>query len=324
MMNPSDTPPIDEPALRVVQVQTDSRCNGACVMCPWPSTRTRLAQGKMPWPLFTEVVDQVARHASVTLVSVMLQNEPLLDGRLAEAVAYVRRRMPRVGISIATNGELLDATTVRRLADAGLTKLVVSVNALRRDTFERVEPGLDYDRVMGNLRSLRESPPPGVDVLVKMLVVSENEAEMSDVEAMVDFVLPLRRGGITVALDPISNRAGSLERYAELLARPEGQSSHRRTYCADVFTHLNVLYDGRVLACCADWERRGVIGDLSRQSLHDVWTGPEAQRRRAAVLAAEYDSLSPCRTCSQAANIVANLRRRAAMVEDGASPAERR
>jgi radical SAM protein with 4Fe4S-binding SPASM domain len=34
---------------------------------------------------------------------------------------------------------------------------------------------------------------------------------------------------------------------------------------------IYILYDGRMLQCCADWEQRSVMGDLTRESLADIW-----------------------------------------------------
>ena len=295
-----------EPAqIRLLQIQTQSACNGRCIMCPYCQTRQRLPQGVMEWSLFTKVIDDAATHRSLRSVSLMLQNEPLLDRRLPEAVAYVHALRPNIGVSIATNGELLTRQVFDDLVAAGLTSLIFSVNALRRDTFARVEPGLDFDKVMANLAALRDGPRPTIPVLVKMLAISENEAEMTSSEAAVDFVLPLKSQGIRVSLDPISNRAGSLLRYEELLVRSEGQSSHHKRVCEDLFGHLNVLFNGDVIGCCADWERKSVLGNLATSSVDDIWMGREAQRRRRLVLDAHYASLDPCRTCSQAANILA-------------------
>ena len=304
----------------MVQIQTQSLCNGGCIMCPYPETRKALPQGEMSWDLFINIVDDVATSSSVGSVTLMLQNEPLLDKRLPQAIAAVRSRRPDVMISLSTNGQLLTRALLTGLVEAGLTSLVFSVNALRPDTFLRIEPGLDYDTVMANLSDLADDPPAGLSVCVKMLVVSKNEAEMASPDTFLGFVAPLLRSGIKVALDPISNRAGSLRAYRDLLVRPEGQSSHHKTYCDDLFTSLNILFNGDVIGCCADWERRGVLGNLAAMTIDEVWSGAEAQRRRALVLARGYAGLDPCSTCSQAANIINAATARSLAEHDGGGP----
>jgi radical SAM protein with 4Fe4S-binding SPASM domain len=44
---------------------------------------------------------------------------------------------------------------------------------------------------------------------------------------------------------------------------------------------IYVLADGRMLQCCADWEQRSVMGDLTHEKLADVWKGDRyAEYRR--------------------------------------------
>ena len=36
---------------------------------------------------------------------------------------------------------------------------------------------------------------------------------------------------------------------------------------------IYVLYDGRMIQCCADWGQEAVMGDLTKDSLSDIWFG---------------------------------------------------
>jgi hypothetical protein len=36
---------------------------------------------------------------------------------------------------------------------------------------------------------------------------------------------------------------------------------------------IYILYDGRMVQCCADWEQRSLMGDLTADSLADIWYG---------------------------------------------------
>jgi radical SAM protein with 4Fe4S-binding SPASM domain len=41
-----------------------------------------------------------------------------------------------------------------------------------------------------------------------------------------------------------------------------------------------VLWDGRVVPCCRDSDAALVLGDLTKQSLEEIWSGAEIKRLR--------------------------------------------
>ena len=36
---------------------------------------------------------------------------------------------------------------------------------------------------------------------------------------------------------------------------------------------IYILYDGRMVQCCADWEQQSIVGDLTAHRLTDIWYG---------------------------------------------------
>lgn len=300
---------VDQPAFVKAQVQTNSHCNASCVMCPYPQTRKTTPQGVMPWALFVRVIDDLLQYPSLTDLQLTLQNEPIINKRLEQEIRHVRGRSSKVRISITTNGSKLDPERLDRLVDAGLTHLTFSLSGLTRETFERIEKGLKYDRVMANLDNLIERAPAGLKVYVKSMLLKENLLEFGFKEKLTDLFRRLDERGIRYEIGPISNRAGSVRGYDEMLVLEAYQTSHHKLYCHDPFEGVYVLFDGTLLTCCPDWERKGVLGNLATQTLAEVWRSPLAAQRRRDMVAGRYRDLALCRDCSQARNILENRRR---------------
>jgi MoaA/NifB/PqqE/SkfB family radical SAM enzyme len=292
---------------KVVQIQTQSRCNGRCAMCPYGEASATQPQGVMSEALFARVVDGLAAYRAVHSVCLMLQNEPLLDPRLSDRVRYARERLPNVDLTVVTNGQLLTRRRVDELAAAGLSVIQFSLNALTRETFARVAAGLDFDAVWANLWALADDPPADVHVIVRMCVMRENEAEITSAEAVLDVITPLRQRGFGVTMLPVMDRAGSLDMRAHGALRRDLDASLRRSRCPYLFDHLNVLFDGTVVACCQDWRRESVLGSLATQTIAEAWSSPEAERRRRAALAGAYGDVTPCATCDLADTFATTL-----------------
>lgn len=59
-----------------------------------------------------------------------------------------------------------------------------------------------------------------------------------------------------------------------------------------------VTWDGRVVPCCFDKDAHYVLGDLSKQSFHEVWNGESYNAFRATLLKSRSD-IDMCRNCSE-------------------------
>ena len=103
---------------RNVQIQTLTGCNGACVFCPYPRTVESQPKGFMSEELFRKIVDEIATHP-VRRVSPYLMNEPFLDPRLLDRIAYIRKKAPKARVVVTTNGSRLSPEVCERLLESG-------------------------------------------------------------------------------------------------------------------------------------------------------------------------------------------------------------
>jgi radical SAM protein with 4Fe4S-binding SPASM domain len=59
---------------------------------------------------------------------------------------------------------------------------------------------------------------------------------------------------------------------------------------------MTIDWDGRVHLCPQDWQRRVAVGNVSHQSILEVWNGPLLSRRRKDLLDGDRSS-EPCKSC---------------------------
>jgi MoaA/NifB/PqqE/SkfB family radical SAM enzyme len=269
---PADVASHIPPFFLKVQIQTVSPCNASCTMCPWPSTKD-LPQGAMSDAVFATLIDQMVGRG-VERVSLFLMNEPLLDRKLAARTALVKRRMPESATVIYTNGSLLDAACALALAEAGLDELNVSVNGFDRDTYVKWMPGIDYDRVMANLRAVaalrRQGRLGGMRVRLAVLDLPGARDGAAAFAAETDLEISLR---------PTTNRAGSVDPAA---LGVHHELDDQPIACQRPFVKAYVLYNGDLVLCNCDWRRTTILGNLRDRSLAELWHDARLNEIRAA------------------------------------------
>ena len=289
------------PGPQIVQIQTVDRCNGSCPMCPYSTIDKPGPSHLMEPDLYLRILECLQRAGNTQSLYLMLQNEPLLDPGLAQRVRQARERLGKgTLIRIVTNGSQLAPPRIDELCQAGVDEIAVSIDAFREETYAAIRPGLSFSRVVDNTRALIDRGK-GIKVVVRFLTMSANAAEQDQ------FVRYWEAHGANVELMTLNNRAGGLSDFEKIRApRPGGKwwrRMHRliagRIPCeAGPLRSMSMAWDGRVLLCCHDWAARAVLGNLSYQSLAEVWHGSQANHYRSLLASCQFERSPVCRECS--------------------------
>jgi radical SAM protein with 4Fe4S-binding SPASM domain len=169
------------PPLRLVFWETTKACNLSCRHC-------RAVPQKMlgPRELTTkrafDLIDAIA--ATARPVMVLSGGEPLFRPDLFDLAEYGVESGFRM--ALATNGTLVNGHVAAKIADAGFSRVAISLDGANSETHDRFRgvPGAHAKAVAG-IRALRDE---GVSVQVNSTIAKHNVAELP---AMLDFALSL-------------------------------------------------------------------------------------------------------------------------------------
>jgi hypothetical protein len=259
---------------RMLMVQTTSTCNSNCVFCPHRLSRETLPQGAMDDGLFRDIIVEAGHYRSVACINLFLMNEPLTDPHLAARVHLAKEHNPLAQISLWTNGVALDSVLARRLLDAPLDSLGVSLHAHRPETYRRLTGRRDFLRVLGNLVNFveqRNVRRPDLTVVIRY--VSADQMAPGEVEALTQF---WSEGNVVLDIDE-----GYLSRAGNIQAPGAVQQPHRHLAGCRALggpKQAHILFTGQVVLCCMDYQRTTFLGDRRQHSLSQIWSG--RQRRQ--------------------------------------------
>jgi radical SAM protein with 4Fe4S-binding SPASM domain len=289
-------------------VQTQSFCNGRCSICPYPTVSKRLAQGRMEWSLFQKIVDEATSEPLLSAIVFELHNEPLLDERIFDWVKYIKSRGASKNVALITNGELLDRFSSEDIVQSNLDTLIVSLNAYSREMYESINTGLDYDRVMNNVSRLLSDQSTRQKTRLGFVVTEQNEDEVYKATKY------WKKQRVKTRVSGATNRAGSLDNYERF--RPKTDYYHssgletvwRRLMtgvrhvvgCHVPFYEMSILFNGDVLICSEDWNRTTVVGNVTTQSLREIWDSKKINEIRRLLLRKRFEQIDSCQECSLA------------------------
>ncbi len=130
------------PRFQHLQVEVTTRCDlPGCLMCPRRAGPERWLHQDLSWQNFERLIPTIKCFTHVHLSG---WGEPLLHPRLWD-MARVARSLG-CAVSLTTNGMILtEAMQMQVLAH--LDMVAVSLDGARADTFERLRPGADFQRI---------------------------------------------------------------------------------------------------------------------------------------------------------------------------------
>ena len=277
--------------LKYVSLEAHTVCNQACYFCP-----VSIAPREdyfMPTELYERIVGELAAwRDTIEAVFMINYNEPTVDKRFVDQV----RTLKAAGLppAVLTNGTGLTPDRIDALVEmGGLRYLSINLSTLDRERYRKERGGDHLETVLRYLDYARDKP---VAEQMDMVVLGTgDEAHRRDFEE-----ISQRFAGSRFQMKSyeVMDRAG----YLQIGLKP-AIPNQRLCGCDNIgsrpLQHLHITPRGQCVLCCEDYDAKYVVGDLTRESVHDVLTGPAlARMRRWAYGVEEAPRDFICRGCS--------------------------
>lgn len=255
-------------------IELTNKCPMKCVMCPRTHEMTR-DQGLMEFEIFQAVIDQLAQANPVFGASnvVWLHHfgESLMHPEFGRFVRYGVAKGIRLGMSI--NPIMLKPEIAAELLDSGISDLRVSLDGHDDESFEKIRGVKNaFERSKRNLLdflALKMEKGAATRVELSMIGFKMNEGSIPAMERFwsaqpgVDAFLCKEYISFNGADSTVNGMAG--ERH---------HKRGRFVACLRPWQTMTVAWDGDVLPCCYDYDKLYVLGNVRRNTLMEIWTGP--------------------------------------------------
>ena len=301
-------------------------CNLKCEMCNhWRETRGAPLSSER----FKEVVDELA--ALGTRKIHISGGEPMLRPQIPEIVEQAS--MLGIKVTMTTNGTLIDKVKAKRLVEAGLRGVDISIDSPIRKVHEKIR-GVEgaFKATTKAVELFRRYKHKGkISIRINTVVSRTNYQTL---ETLPDLAHELGADGIH--LIPVDDHCGEIlsmrkkdialfnqeiapriaERALALglilsdedafpFGRTDSQVRLGRTGryafgyydkhpCYAPWTHSLIDFNGNVYVCCMTRERIPPLGNLRSQSFKEIWEGAAYRQIR---LKMHPPALAACRRC---------------------------
>lgn len=234
----------------VIEVETLNRCNSTCSFCPVNVHDESRDYEKMSESMIEKIANELGALDYEGFVSLYANNEPLLDGRIVDVCRLFRKKAKKAYINMATNGILINYKLYMDLFRAGLDELII-------------------DNYNDDLKLIKS--------VAKMVedVNSSNDPEIEKYKRKT-------RINLRKKTEVLYSRGGfAPNKKKEDVDVYKYYSNHS---CVLPFMQFVIRPSGEISLCSHDALGKVTLGDVSKQSITEVWNGEQYREVRRKLL----------------------------------------
>ena len=252
--------------LKYVSLEAHTVCNQACYFCP--VSMDPREDYFMPTEEYERIVGQLAEYKdTIEAVFMISYNEPTLDKRFVDQV----RTIKAAGLppAVLTNGSGLTPGRVAQLVEmGGLRFLSINLSTLDRERYKETRGGDQLKAVLRNLDHAKDLP-----VAEKMDIVVLGTGDETHDRDFAELEERFAGSRFNVKRFEVMDRAGYLQVGASV-----AEDGLSLCGCDNMgprpLQHLHVTPRADCVLCCEDYDENYVVGNLNRQTVEEVLTGP--------------------------------------------------
>jgi radical SAM protein with 4Fe4S-binding SPASM domain len=269
-------------------IEITNHCNADCIMCPRQKMTRK--KGYMDFNVFKKIVDEAKDYTEFTFLH--LAGEPLLHPELRRMIDYCRQVGLKTGLS--TNGIILDEEKSKLLIDSPLDLLVLSLDGVTKETYEKIRKKSNFEKTCLNIErflQLKSESKKAPYTMIQLIYQKENHKEAKE------FFLKWKKSAADVVrVKPYLNYPGLDEYLGEKPKRKQDEKKAKP--CVLLWRQPAIYWDGTVVACCMDFLSQMALGNVKDASIADIWNNEKMQKLREIHADGRAGDLSFCNECT--------------------------
>jgi len=275
-----------------LDIEINTHCNLKCFMCFQSYDPPKTVN--METEVFKKIIDEGIKKGLCS-IKTQYRGEPLLDPRMPELVKYAKDK-GILEVMFNTNATLLIEEKARALIEAGLDKIICSVDGCTEKVYEDIRINANFKTTLQNIKNLQKlKKEMGVKkpiVRVQMVDTPKNHHQIDDY---------LKFWG------KIADHVG-IEDMLDWNAKEEDTTPLPDFACAQLWQRLLITADGDVLPCCratrGGTEKLMVLGNIKESTISEIWQGDKLKALRNLHYNGESQKVRMCRLCGLRKSII--------------------
>lgn len=279
-----------------LQIEPSNACNLRCRMCT-QSIFGDKKNGHMNMELYNDIINKA--KGNVLSVLLTLSGEPLVHKNIIDMIKIAKNA--GMYVSMHTNATLLTQSKGKEILESELDELHISFDGENgKETYEKIRVRANYDVTLKNIKdfltlrkemSLRKPH-------VSIQYIRFYGLNGTDIDHNKNFE-SLFNGLNVDKFDVVFAHVWGTEQIGKSDNFEYKEPPHSNNYfpCFQLWHQMTIGWNGKVNLCCIDLEQDYDMGDISKQSIKEIWNGEKMIEMRKKLVNKDIENLKLCKNC---------------------------
>ncbi len=285
----------------IVQVFPTYACNLKCAYCIFskePRERGFISNKvNIEYKTYLKFVKECLDFPDkIRLLRFVGIGEPLLHPKISEMVSITNKHDIAEKIEIITNATLLNQKMSDKLIEAGLNRLVVSLQGITSEQYFKTSGReLNIKNIIEYLTYYYNNKKEDQELYIKIANVSlENKEEKNKFYEMFGDICD----GIAIEnIVPLHDIEYLNEMDREKELTQFGMPIKNIDICSQNFMHIQINPDGNAVPCYS-WEYPVILGNINKERIVDIWNGETLKDFRLNMIINNREGCNVCKRCN--------------------------
>lgn len=264
-----------------IDIEATNICNLRCPFCATTFNKETVKRGFVSFDTVKRIIDQGVDN-NLYGVKFNIRGEPLLHQQIDEFVRYAKQK-GLVDVYFNTNAMLFTEEISKKLIDAGLDRISISIEGYTKDVYERYRVGANYETLLSNIENFQS--------LKKKLGVGHPKIRVQTVVLpQLKSILPEYKRFWSARADEV----GFLD-YKQMKLKRRGL--RYPWACPQIWQRMGVFWDGTIVPCNHDDEGLLALGNVQQVSIKQAWQSEKLNCIRDAHKKGQAEQIPACDGC---------------------------
>lgn len=289
-----------------ISVEPTTACNLGCPACPSGLRAFSRPTGNMKEDTFQIILSSL--HPYLLHINFYFQGEPLIHPKITQWIHTAAQH--HIYTMLSTNAHFLDQENCHRIVQSGLHKMIISIDGMTQDVYEKYRIRGNLEKVLNgidNLIAVKKSYHSKTPIIVLQWIAFEHN--LHELKTFIQYCKAKK-----LAYQIKTAQVYSIEQRDTLV--PKNEKYTRYTLNTNILQIKNTLYnhcwrmwascvftqDGKIVPCCFDKDAKYSMGDIHIQTFHSIWHSTTYNTFRKKILVARH-SIDICNNCSEGSQV---------------------
>nr|WP_321453672.1 radical SAM/SPASM domain-containing protein [uncultured Carboxylicivirga sp.] len=290
-----------------LSIEPTSICNLKCPECPTGTNNLKRPRGKMPLEKFKQIIDQLPEE--LMYLNLYVQGEPTMHPNFSEMVSLANQQ--KLYTSTSTNGHFITPQLAYKLVEAGLTRMIFSVDGTTQSTYEKYRNRGSLSKVKDGIKNLAEAKKKLKKnyplIVVQFLVFEHNQHQIKDIKKL----------SKELFADKLELKTAQFNNYDNTPVKPPTlvkfsryEDTHQLKLKGKLYNkcwrqwHSSVItWDGKMSPCCFDKDATHQFGNISTSNFSEIWKSNNSFKFKYEIFI-NKKSLEICKNCPESRKLL--------------------